>query len=226
VAAAGTDAASAIVARGQQPTLLTVLEQLHRAPAGPRHEAVRLLAALAQDGATARDAAARAKVRTAIFEPATRLILAWTGGDGGGGASSDSDAARDATLATIEPLIAATLAGLAAEPPLAERFGEGGGSLLRLCCRLADAALDAETRAHAVVAIGACAKFPSHAWRLVGFGALRPLARAAAIPASAEDAGRALRLLHFEESWRAVPGADPLAPPPAQPWQGSLSRYS
>jgi hypothetical protein len=109
-----------------------------------------------------------------------------------------------------------TLQALAAEPTLVPRLtADGGGGALALACGLAAACHDTHTQYALVETIGACADEPTFGWRLVGFGALQPLLRAAAVPPApaeppiAEVARRALRALKYDELWRGA-ACDPL----------------
>ena len=196
VASASVDGARQIAGA---PELGTALGPLGK-PDAPRacvREAARLLAALLQDATCASDLAATSRRRHVLFDLASTLLVAWASADG-------------ARLGGIEPSCAVILGGLSAEPDPAPRLGLAGGALLGLACRLADA-LDAETYAHAVGAIAACAASDDDfGWRLVGFGALGPLLRAAAVPATAEAATRALKALRYREHYRGVRGVDPL----------------
>ena len=203
--------AQAIAAR---PALADVLASLGR-PSTPLpivRQGARLLAALCQDAAEAKQVGPRRKVRLQLYELVGPLLHGRFGRD------CIADEAQAA------PSAAHLLCALASEPELVPRLGsDGGGGAVRLACDLARSS-SASARAAAIGAIAAIAAVEGDTrWKLVGFGALEALVTAAAAPGIAtEHAGeladvaarRALGLLQYEALWKGVRTADPLAERP------------
>ena len=203
--------ALAIAAR---PALADVLSALARPsiPLPSVRQGARFLATMCQEAHDAKGLSIRRKIRLRLYEEASPLLY----GAFGRRAAADEQAARDIALA---------LAAFAAEPELAPRLGvDGGGGALRLACELVRS-MCSGARAAAVEAIcEAAAAGGANVWKLVGFGAVEPLVVMAASSRSGlamhhehdggrinEAARRALSLLQYDELWRGVCGADPLA---------------
>ena len=203
--------ALAIAAR---PALADVLSALARPsiPLPSVRQGARFLATMCQEAHDAKGLSIRRKIRLRLYEEASPLLY----GDFGRRAAADEQAARDIALA---------LAAFASEPELALRLGvDGGGGALRLACELVRS-MCSGARAAAVEAIcEAAAAGGANVWKLVGFGAVEPLVVMAASSRSGlamhhehdggrinEAARRALSLLQYDELWRGVCGADPLA---------------
>ncbi len=213
-AVAGSAHAHCAQAIAARPALADVFGALARPslPLPSVRQGARLLAAMCQEAIEAKELGVRRKIRLRLYDSASPLLH---GTFGRRAAADESQAARD---------IAVALAAFASEPELAARLGsDGGGGALRLACELARSS-SAGARAAAVDTIyEAAAAGGDNVWKLVGFGAVEPLVVAASTPPGLamhheydgrrvdETAARALGLLRFDELWRGVRGADPLA---------------
>mmetsp|Transcript_65007 Transcript_65007/g.128533 ORF Transcript_65007/g.128533 Transcript_65007/m.128533 type:complete len:388 (-) Transcript_65007:82-1245(-) len=199
--------AQAIASR---PALLDLISSLGTRAATLRvgcvRQGARLLGALCQEAAEAREVGARRSVRLRLYEVSSPLLH---GPFGERCANDEYHAAAS---------IALVLRAFAMEAELMPRLGaDGGGGGLRLTCTLARSP-SAGARAAAVVAIAALAANSDNAWSLIGFGAIEPLLAAAADPTLcglhgevvAPEARRALDMLGFDSFWKGVRGADPL----------------
>lgn len=206
--------AQCALAISARPALADVLSALARPsiPLPSVRQGARFLATMCQEAHDAKGLSIRRKIRLRLYEEASPLLY----GDFGRRAAADEQAARDIALA---------LAAFASEPELALRLGvDGGGGALRLACELVRS-MCSGARAAAVEAIcEAAAAGGANVWKLVGFGAVEPLVVMAASSRSGlamhhehdggrinEAARRALSLLQYDELWRGVCGADPLA---------------
>lgn len=184
------DCAAAVVARSQSLSAVFARLNAPDCPTAAVRQGTRLLSALCREAGEAREMETRRRIRLRVFELAAPLLH---------GPFADAAAAcADLDVHTAQAL-AHALQAMAAEPSLVERLAvDGGGATLRLVVALANAS-DPHTRAAAVETIAAIAEAdPTHAWRLVGLGAIAPLKLVAAAgePHVMERAAAALKALH------------------------------